>query len=91
MKFRGQKYKNNSNKLHLGRELALFPHKYFAFCQEKRYIEDGNSPEQLNSITTMNRKALFWPLAAVLLTACEKGLDEGIADVAPAGQRHPAL
>ena len=34
----------------------------------------------------MNRKALFWPLAAVLLTACEKGLDEGIADVAPAGQ-----
>ncbi|MEE1162181.1 MAG: FimB/Mfa2 family fimbrial subunit [Lachnospiraceae bacterium] len=34
----------------------------------------------------MNRKVLFWPLAAVLLTACEKGLDEGIADVAPAGQ-----
>ena len=34
----------------------------------------------------MNRKALFWPLAAVLLTACEKGLDEGITDVAPAGQ-----
>ena len=34
----------------------------------------------------MNRKALFWPLAAMLLTACEKGLDEGIADVAPAGQ-----
>ncbi len=34
----------------------------------------------------MNRKALFWPLAAVLLTACEKGLDEGIADVAPTGQ-----
>jgi hypothetical protein len=34
----------------------------------------------------MNRKALFWPLAAVLLTACEKGLDEGVADVAPAGQ-----
>ncbi len=25
----------------------------------------------------MNRKVLFWPLAAVLLTACEKGLDEG--------------
>ena len=34
----------------------------------------------------MNRKVLFWPLAAVLLTACEKGPDEGIADVAPAGQ-----
>ena len=34
----------------------------------------------------MNRKVLFWPLAAVLLTACEKGLDEGIADVAPTGQ-----
>ena len=34
----------------------------------------------------MNRKVLFWPLAAVLLTACEKGLDEGIADVAPACQ-----
>ena len=58
-----------------------------AFCQEKRYIEDGNSPrKQLNSIKTMNRKVLFWPLAAMLLTACEKGLDEGIADVAPAGQ-----
>ena len=24
----------------------------------------------------MNRKILFWPLAAVLLTACEKGLDD---------------
>ena len=34
----------------------------------------------------MNRKVLFWPLAAVLLTACEKGLDEGVADVAPTGQ-----
>ena len=34
----------------------------------------------------MNRKALFWPLAAVLLTACEKGLVDGVADVAPAGQ-----
>ena len=42
----------------------------------------------------MNRKVLFWPFlrpfgsktkverAAVLLTACEKGLDEGVADVA---------
>ena len=48
----------------------------------------GNSPEQLNSITTMNRKALFWPLAAVLLTACEKGLDEGGEYMSPtaAGQ-----
>ena len=46
----------------------------------------------------MNRKVLFWPFlrsfgsktkverAAMLLTACEKGLDEGIADVAPTGQ-----
>ncbi len=34
----------------------------------------------------MNRKVLFWPLAAVLLTACEKGLVDGVADVAPAGQ-----
>ena len=34
----------------------------------------------------MDRKALFWPLAAMLLTACEKGLVDGVADVAPAGQ-----
>ena len=34
----------------------------------------------------MNRKVLFWPLAAMLLTACEKGLVDGVADVAPAGQ-----
>ena len=36
----------------------------------------------------MNRKALFWPLAAVLLTACEKGLDEGGEYMSPtaAGQ-----
>lgn len=34
----------------------------------------------------MNRKVLFWPLAAMLLTVCEKGLVDGIADVAPAGQ-----
>lgn len=34
----------------------------------------------------MNRKVLFWPLAAMLPMACEKGLDEGIADAAPAGQ-----
>jgi len=34
----------------------------------------------------MNRKVLFWPLAAVLLTACEKGLVDGVADVAPTGQ-----
>lgn len=30
---------------------------------------------------TMNRKILFWPLAAVLLTACEKGLVDDIEDV----------
>lgn len=29
----------------------------------------------------MNRKILFWPLAAVLLTACEKGLVDDIEDV----------
>ena len=34
----------------------------------------------------MNRKVLFWPLAAMLLTACEKGIVDGVADVAPAGQ-----
>ena len=34
----------------------------------------------------MNRKYLFWPLAAVLLTACEKGLVEDVADAAPTGQ-----
>ena len=34
----------------------------------------------------MNRKVLFWPLAAMLLTACEKELVDGVADVAPAGQ-----
>jgi len=34
----------------------------------------------------MNRKLLFWPLAAGLLTACEKGLVEDVADVAPTGQ-----
>ncbi len=33
----------------------------------------------------MNRKILFWPLAAVLLTACEKGLVEDVADVGPSG------
>ena len=41
----------------MGRELTLFPHKYFAFCQEERYIEDGNSPEQLNSITNDEQKS----------------------------------
>ena len=46
----------------------------------------GIVPNNLIQLQTMNRKALFWPLAAMLLTACEKGLDEGIADVAPAGQ-----
>ena len=63
-------------------------HKNCSFCHGNRYIMYGNSPEQLNSITTMNRKALFWPLAAVLLTACEKGLDEGGEYMSPtaAGQ-----
>ena len=28
-------------------------------------------------ISIMNKKVLFWPLAAVLLTACERGLDDG--------------
>jgi len=55
---------------------------------KKRYIGDGNSPrKQLNSIKMMNRKVLFWPLAAMLLTACEKGLVDGVADVAPTSQR----
>jgi len=40
----------------------------------------------------MNRKVLFWPFstkverATMLLTACEKGLVDGIADASPAGQ-----
>ena len=46
----------------------------------------GIVPNNLIQLQTMNRKALFWPLAAVLLTACEKGLVDGVADVAPAGQ-----
>ena len=29
----------------------------------------------------MNKKILFWPLAAMLLTACEKALVDDIADV----------
>jgi hypothetical protein len=37
----------------------------------------GIVPNNLIQLQTMNRKALFWPLAAMLLTACEKGLDEG--------------
>ena len=65
---------------------TLFAHKKCSFFHGSRYIMYGNSPEQLNSITTMNRKVLFWPLAAMLLTACEKGLVDGVADVAPAGQ-----
>ena len=68
------------------RILTLFAHKKCSFFHGSRYIMYGNIPEQLNSITTMNRKALFWPLAAVLLTACEKGLVDGVADVAPADQ-----
>ena len=36
----------------------------------------GLVPNNLIQLQTMNRKALFWPLAAMLLTACEKGLVE---------------
>ena len=87
MKFRGQRYEKYFKKPHLGRILTRFLCKILFNLYRKRYIEDGNSPrKQLNSIKMMNRKVLFWPLAAMLLTACEKGLDEGIADVAPAGQ-----
>ena len=46
----------------------------------------GIVPNNLIQLQTMNKKVLFWPLAAMLLTACEKGLDEGSADVATAGQ-----
>ena len=46
----------------------------------------GIVPNNLIQLQTMNRKVLFWPLAAMLLTACEKGLVDGVADVAPAGQ-----
>ena len=67
--------------------LTLFAHNNCSFFHGSRYIMYGNSPrKQLNSIKMMNRKVLFWPLAAVLLTACEKGLVDGVADVAPAGQ-----
>jgi len=69
------------------RILTLFARKNCSFCHGNRYIMYGNSPrKQFNSIKMMNRKVLFWPLAAVLLTACEKGLVDGVADVAPAGQ-----
>jgi len=34
---------------------------------------------------TINRKILFWPLAAVLLTACEKGLDVGVDGISTDG------
>ena len=62
------------------RILTLFAHKKCSFFHGSRYIMYGNSPrKQLNSIKMMNRKVLFWPLAAMLLTACEKGLDEGVA------------
>ena len=57
----------------------------------------GIVPNNLIQLQTMNRKALFWPFlrsfgatkverAAMLLTACEKGLVDGIADASPAGQ-----
>ena len=72
----------------MGRILTRFLCRILFNLYRKRYIEDGNSPrKQLNSIKMMNRKVLFWPLAAMLLTACEKGLVDGVADVAPASQR----
>ena len=46
----------------------------------------GIVPNNLIQLQTMNRKVLFWPLAAMLLTACEKELVDGVADVAPTGQ-----
>ena len=71
----------------MGKILTRFLCKILFNLYKKRYIVDGNSPKkQLNSIKMMNRKVLFWPLAAMLLTACEKGLVDGVADVAPADQ-----
>ena len=61
----------------MGKILTRFLCKILFNLYRKRYIGDGNSPrKQLNSIKMMNRKVLFWPLAAMLLTACEKGLVE---------------
>ncbi len=52
----------------------------------------GIVPNNLIQLQTMNRKALFWPLAAMLLTACEKGLVDGVAAVAPTNaQRNPIV
>jgi hypothetical protein len=34
----------------------------------------GIVPDNYQINLTMNRKILFWPLAAMLLTACENGL-----------------
>ena len=75
----------------MGKILTLFLCRILFNLYRKRYIEDGNSPrKQLNSIKMMNRKVLFWPLAAMLLTACEKGLVDGVAAVAPTNaQRNP--
>ena len=36
------------------RELTLFPHKYFAFGQERRYIEDGNSPRDTQGLVPVS-------------------------------------
>ena len=47
------------------RKLTRFLCRILFNLYRKRYIEDGNSPrKQLNSIKMMNRKVLFWPLAA---------------------------
>ena len=39
------------------RILTLFAHKKCSFFHGSRYIEDGNSPEQLNSITNDEQKS----------------------------------
>ena len=70
----------------MGRILTRFLCRILFNLYRKRYIEDGNSPrKQFNSIKMMNRKVLFWPLAAMLLTACEKGLVDEAA-VSTTGQ-----
>ena len=56
------------------------------FVKRSVILRMGIVPNNLIQLQTMNRKALFWPLAAMLLTACEKGLVDGVADVAPADQ-----
>jgi len=73
------------------RILTLFAHKNVRFFTEAVILCMGIFPNNLIQLQTMNRKVLFWPLAAMLLTACEKGLVDGVADVAPAGQAAKAV